>query len=71
MTIIGLGIQLVGFIIAAICALWIAILAFQESVWWGLGCLFVPFVGLIFAIMYWQEAKKPFLIQLDGGWWRL
>lgn len=40
--------------------------AFRQSILWGLGSLFVPFVGLIFAIMHWADAKKPFLISLGG-----
>lgn len=37
------------------------ILAFQESVLWGLGSLFVPFVSLIFIIMHWERCRSPFL----------
>ncbi len=38
--------------------------AFQVSVWWGLGYLFVPFVSLIFIVVHWQTAKEPFLKSL-------
>jgi len=47
----------IGFIVAT----------FRESIWWGLGCLCVPFVELIFLITHWQEAKGPFGLRLVGG----
>ena len=56
---IGVVLALVGFI-------WLVVVAFKKSVWWGLGTLIVPFVGLIFAIMNWQTAKTPFLVYLGG-----
>jgi len=40
--------------------------AFKASVWWGLGCLFCGPASLIFLILYWHAAKKPFFIQLVG-----
>lgn len=42
----------------------ILIKAFQVSVWWGLGSLFVPFVPMIFIIVHWQVVKDPFLKNL-------
>ena len=41
--------------------------AFQESLLWGLGCLLLSPVSLIFLILHWDEAGKPFLLQLAGG----
>ncbi len=58
----GLGVLLM--LVSMGTNVWIMVLAFQESVAWGLGCLFVPFVSLIFVIQYWQESKRPFLIGL-------
>lgn len=52
-------------IVAALAALvfWIQILivAFKTHIGWGLGSLLIPFVGLVFIIMHWQETKTPFL----------
>ncbi len=42
----------------------ILIKAFQQSVWWGLGYILVPFVGLIYIVMFWDDTKKPFLYSL-------
>jgi hypothetical protein len=41
--------------------LYLVVIAFQESILWGLGYLFVPFVNIVFIIMYWQQTKGPFL----------
>jgi len=46
--------------------LWFLVVAFQESPLWGLGCLLVAPVSLIFLILHWDEAGKPFLVQLAG-----
>lgn len=35
--------------------------AFQTSVLWGLGYLFIPFVSLIFVFTHWEQTKNPFL----------
>jgi hypothetical protein len=42
------------------------IAAFRQSILWGLGVLFVPLVPLIFLIVEWQSAKRPFFWQLWG-----
>ncbi|WP_009963606.1 hypothetical protein [Verrucomicrobium spinosum] len=54
----------IGFIISVIYGIKLLILAFQKSVLWGLGSIFIPFVGLVFVIMHWAEAKGPFLKSL-------
>ena len=56
---IGLAISLVGFIMMLIAA-------FNESVAWGLGCLLLAPVGLIFVFTHWHEAKNSFFLQLIG-----
>ena len=47
-------VTLVGFI-------WTVVIAFKEHILWGFGCLFVPLVIIVFGIMHWDKAKKPFL----------
>ncbi len=39
---------------------------FRESALWGIGMLVVPFVSLIFVLTHWEDAKKPFIIQVVG-----
>ena len=63
-----LGILLaVGYVVGLVGAIMFLIVAFKESVLWGLGCLFIPFVSLFFLISHWKDAKKAFLIQLIGA----
>ena len=44
--------------------IWLIVLAFRESVGWGVACLLIPFAGLVFAVKYWEDAKVPFVISL-------
>jgi uncharacterized membrane protein len=59
-SIIGLGIFIIGGIAFLIAA-------FRTSVIWGLGCILVAPVQIIYLFLHWDEAKKPFCIQLVGG----
>ena len=61
MTVIASILVIIGLIIALIFGIQLLIIAFRESILWGLGYLFVPFVNLIFIIMHWNETKTPFL----------
>ena len=66
MDIVGMILMAVGGIVMLVGSIMFLIAAFQESLLWGLGSIFVPFVSLIFLIMHWDKAGKPFLIQLAG-----
>jgi hypothetical protein len=57
----GIGVLLL--VVGSVMLLWAA---FSESLLWGLGCLFVPFVGLIFIVKHWSVAKRGFLVQVVG-----
>ena len=57
---------IIGMIISFIGGIWLLVVAFQTGVWWGLGSLLLPLISLIFVILHWQVAKKPFLISLAG-----
>ncbi len=41
---------------------WFLTIAFRESIWWGLGSLFIPFLAIAYAVLDWPNAGKPFLI---------
>ncbi len=56
----------VGFVIILFYGIRILIIAFRKSFLWGLGCLLVPFVDLIFVILHWDETRSPFLKCLLG-----
>lgn len=42
------------------------IASFSTSVWWGLGCLLISPVSLVFLILHWDVAKNPFFLQVAG-----
>ena len=56
----------VGLIVMLVGGLVFLISAFRESILWGLGVLFLPFVSLIFLIVHWHRAKDGFFLQLYG-----
>ena len=64
MEIVGIICIGIGVIIGLFFGIQLLIKAFNVSVLWGLGSIFVPFVGLIFVIMHWEQAKSPFLKSL-------
>ncbi|KAA3647719.1 MAG: hypothetical protein DWQ07_01680 [Chloroflexi bacterium] len=62
--IIAIGI---GTILSTVGSIWLLILAFREGTMWGLAAMFVPFVMLVFVIMYFGETWQPMVINLLGG----
>lgn len=56
-----------GMIIGCGAGIWLLVVAFNAGFWWGLLTLIVPFVGLVFIITHWHDAKKPFLLNLVAG----
>jgi hypothetical protein len=64
---VGPAIFVLGLVVSLVGSLMVIWRAFRESVLWGLGCLFVPFVYLIFVIQHWQDTKKGFLIGIGGS----
>lgn len=63
---IGLLLLIAGGLVMVITGIVLVTKAFQTSTMWGLGYILVPFVSLIFVIMYWNDTKKPFLYMLGG-----
>ena len=55
-----------GFAIIIIGAIGFLIAAFRNSILWGLGCLLFSPISIVFLILYWQQAKNPFFLQLIG-----
>jgi len=55
-----------GWVIAFVGGIMFLVVAFRESVLWGLAVLFIPFASLVFLIKYWSEVKKAFMLQLLG-----
>ena len=56
--------SLVGIILLA-SYIWLAVVAFHRGVLWGVLILLLsPITAVIFAVKYWVEAKKPFLLYM-------
>ena len=57
-----------GFILTTAASVWLLIVAFRESLLHGLLMLFIGGIyAFIFTILYWEDAKKPFLLAILGG----
>ena len=63
----GTILMFVGIIIMIIGGIMFLIEAFKENILWGLGCLLFNPVSLVFLILHWDVAHKPFFIELAGA----
>ena len=59
LTYLGLAVFIIG-------GIGTLIAAFKTSILWGLGCLFIAPVSLIFLVVHWDVAKNPFFLQIAG-----
>ncbi|MEN3979426.1 hypothetical protein [Acinetobacter sp. CWB-B33] len=59
-------IMYLGFAVILIGSIGFLIAAFKNSILWGLGCLLFSPISIVFLILYWQDAKNPFFLQLIG-----
>jgi hypothetical protein len=57
---------ILGIILALVGGIWFLVVAFSESVLWGLGVLIVPLVGLVFLAMHAEKSWKPFALYAVG-----
>ena len=65
MEILALVLYAVGIIIFLVYNILFLVEAFKVHIGWGLGCLFFGgIVSLIFLILHWDVAKRPFLRSL-------
>ena len=61
-----IAIGYIGIVLFVLGAIGTLIASFKTSFLWGLGCLLLAPVSLLFLILHWDIAKKPFLLQLIG-----
>ena len=64
--ILSLGLAAVGFVVFLVGGFWFLIATFRVGILWGLSCLLLPFMPLIFLFVHWKSASRPFIIQLLG-----
>jgi len=62
----SLALIILAVILSLVGGIWFIVIAFRQSVVWGLVVIFVPFASLVFLVKYWQQAKTSFFIQLIG-----
>lgn len=55
-----------GLVAMIVAQLWFIVLAFKQHWAWGLGCLFVPFISLVFLIVHFSKAWKPLILGFVG-----
>lgn len=60
---LAFGLCIFAFIIMFICGIWMLVVAFQRSILWLLGCIFIPFVSFILVIVE-PKARPPFFVYL-------
>jgi hypothetical protein len=58
---------IIGLLIFIVGGIAFLVVAFRTSVIWGLGCIFIAPVQILYLFLHWNDAKKPFLIQVIGG----
>jgi hypothetical protein len=46
--------------------LWIVVLAWQEGILWGIGCLLFPLLQLVYVALNWKKTKSAFFLLLAG-----
>ena len=60
MSIVSIIFIVLAIVLAGIGHLWWIIAAFRVSVVWGLLVLFVPIMPLMFLLVHWEDARRPF-----------
>ncbi len=66
MSVIGCILLAVGLIGCVYWQVRFLVLAYNQSLWWFFGCLFVPFVDWVFLFLNFKTAAKPFGLSLLG-----
>jgi hypothetical protein len=66
MAIIGYILLVVGLIASFYWQLRFLVVAYNQSLWWFFGCLFVPLVDLVFLCLHFKATAKPYGLSLLG-----
>jgi hypothetical protein len=62
----GVLVVLIGWVVVLVGAVMLLVAAFKEHILWGLGCLFIPIVPIIFIIINWDKSKNAFFTWIAG-----
>jgi hypothetical protein len=63
----GLFLLIMGAIGWLVGWVWVMVIAFSESVPWGIGIFLCSPVAFVFGILKWDEAKVPVILMAVGG----
>lgn len=63
---LGSVVMLLGGGVMLLAQLWVLVAAFKKSIVWGLLVLFLPFVSLIFIVLYFGDMKFPVMMYVIG-----
>lgn len=66
MTYLMAGLLLVGFATLMAGYMWLFMAALDYSTWWGLGCMFIPLVSIVFVFHKPELARRPLLAIFAG-----
>ena len=56
----------IGAVLAFVGAIGVLLAAFRTGMLWGLALLLLSPLSLIYLVLYWQEAKRPFFLEMIG-----
>ncbi|HUY90308.1 MAG TPA: hypothetical protein VMV10_16345 [Pirellulales bacterium] len=56
---LGAGTMFAGWI-------WFLVVAFKQEVPWGVACMIIPCVWIVFLVKYWEKASRQFAVQVGG-----
>lgn len=59
MAVVAAIIMVIGVLVLFAGGIWMLVEAFKAGILWGLGCLLLWPVNLIFIVTHWEEAKRP------------
>jgi hypothetical protein len=63
---VGSVVVVIGLLLLLLGGIAFLVVAFRESVVWGLAVLVLPVASLVFLILHWSRAKDSFFLQLWG-----
>ena len=56
----------IGAVLAFVGGLGVLLAAFRTGMLWGIALLLISPLSLIYLVLYWQEAKRPFFLEMIG-----
>lgn len=63
---ISAALIMLGLFITVLAKIWLVCYAYDDGCLWVIIVLLLPFGELLYILLYWQDAKKPFYLWLVG-----